>query len=63
MCLGSSISEKELTLLDHEPVVLIVQWICNLFGCVHRRQKIGIWSQEKMVSAAEHKKQHLRGGD
>ncbi|KAK3815344.1 MAG: hypothetical protein J3Q66DRAFT_207867 [Benniella sp.] len=28
-----------------------------------RGQKIGIWSQEKMVSAAEHKKQHLRGGD
>ncbi|KAF9363441.1 putative endonuclease lcl3 [Mortierella sp. NVP85] len=28
-----------------------------------RTQKIGIWSQVKMVSAAEHKKQYLRGGD
>ncbi|KAG0222962.1 putative endonuclease lcl3 [Mortierella sp. GBA43] len=28
-----------------------------------RAQKIGIWSQKNMVSAAEHKKQHLRGKD
>ncbi|KAG0257917.1 putative endonuclease lcl3 [Mortierella polycephala] len=28
-----------------------------------KKQKIGIWSQKNMVSAAEHKKQHLRGGD
>ncbi|KAG0045007.1 putative endonuclease lcl3 [Gryganskiella cystojenkinii] len=28
-----------------------------------KKQKIGIWSQKNMVSAAEHKKQFLRGGE
>ncbi|KAF9903032.1 putative endonuclease lcl3 [Linnemannia zychae] len=28
-----------------------------------KAKKIGIWSQENMVSAAEHKKQYLRGGE
>ncbi|KAI1319418.1 putative endonuclease lcl3 [Mortierella claussenii] len=28
-----------------------------------RSRKIGIWSQKNMVSAAEHKKQYLRGGE
>ncbi|GJJ79087.1 micrococcal nuclease [Entomortierella parvispora] len=28
-----------------------------------KQQKIGIWSQKNMVSAAEHKKQYLRGGE
>ncbi|KAF9950939.1 putative endonuclease lcl3 [Modicella reniformis] len=27
-----------------------------------KKHKLGIWSQKKVVSAAEHKKQHLRGG-
>ncbi|KAK5822807.1 hypothetical protein F5H01DRAFT_411030 [Linnemannia elongata] len=28
-----------------------------------KKNKIGIWSQKDMVSAADHKKQHLRGGE
>ncbi|KAG0293884.1 putative endonuclease lcl3 [Linnemannia gamsii] len=28
-----------------------------------KKNKIGIWSQKNMVSAADHKKQHLRGGE
>ncbi|KAF8927400.1 putative endonuclease lcl3 [Dissophora ornata] len=28
-----------------------------------KSRKIGIWSQKNMVSAADHKKQHLRGGE
>ncbi|KAG0380791.1 putative endonuclease lcl3 [Mortierella sp. AD032] len=28
-----------------------------------KAKKIGIWSQKDMVSAADHKKQHLRGGE
>ncbi|KAF9416468.1 putative endonuclease lcl3 [Podila epigama] len=39
--------------------------LLNVFEKVEakaRRQKVGIWSQKDMVSAADHKKKHLRDG-